>query len=263
MSEKVFVVAATDSVAHVKNELVRRKVSVLPVMSGDKLVGTITERDLSSALYHTRDPIDEIEASQVMRKTPPMVDPSDSPEQVARVMSKAKVGSVTVFDKENKEVMGIITKTDIAKHFVRNCAGEATVAQLMSRDVKTIGRHHTIFRAAREMEDNGIGRLVVKDGKVVGIVSSRDLALMTYGLTPSRVVLSNEKTRGHRVDMKPVVVEDVMRTDVYTIPSKSDAVSAAKLMLEKKVGSLVVMDNNELKGILTKSDFVHYLAKKA
>ena len=112
------------------------------------------------------------------------------------------------------------------------------------------------------MEENDIARLVVIDGGVVGIITARDLALATYGLRPEKLVyISNDGAK--QVHFKPMIVDDLMRQELFTIPPKSDAVSAAKLMLDKGVGSIIVLDNNKLRGIITKTDLVRFLATEA
>ena len=129
----------------------------------------------------------------------------------------------------------------------------------MNTNVKTIGRFHSIFHAAKEMEEHNIARLVVLDGGPVGIITAHDLAMASYGLRPEKLVyISNEGAK--QVHFKPVIVDDLMRQELFTIPSKSDATSAAKIMLERGVGSIIVLDNGKLMGIITKTDFVNYMA---
>ena len=263
MTDNVYFVEPNDTVAHVRRHLIQHKLSVLPVVEDGKVIGVVDERGISDALYHIHEPIDAVKVSEIMQKDVAVTGPHTSPEEVARLFAETKTPSVIVFDSDNDEVMGIITKTDLAKYFADKCNGEATVASLMRTNVQTIGRFHSIFRAAKEMEEHDIGRLVVIDGGPAGIVSARDLALATYGLRPEKLVHLTNRHQGREVRFRPLIVDDVMRQDLYTIPSKSDAASAAKIMLERGIGSVVVIDNNELKGIITKTDIVGHLAKKA
>ncbi|MFC2175268.1 CBS domain-containing protein [archaeon] len=261
MTDNVYFVGPGDTIAHIRRLLVQHKVSLLPVVDGGKVIGLVTERGISDALYHIHEPIDAVTAEEVMRKDVALVGPQASAEEIAKVFVDKSSPAVIVFDSENNEVQGIITKTDLTSHFIQNCSGEATVADLMRTNVQTIGKFHSIFRAAKEMEEHDIGRLVVVDPKPVGILTARDLALSTYGMRPDKLVYPRDKGKSRGVHFKPVIVEDLMQDELYTIPSKSDAVSAAKLMLDRGIGSVIVIDNNELKGILTKTDIVNYLAK--
>ncbi len=263
MTGDVYFVGPEDTVAHVRRHLVQHKISTLPVIDKGTVIGVVTERGISDALYRLHEPIDAVKASEIMQEDVALTGPNTTPEEVAGLFADTNSPAVIVFDSENKQVLGIITKTDLTSYFVKNYPGEAAVADLMKTSVQTIGKFHSIFRAAKEMEEHDIGRLVVIDGKPIGILTARDLALSTYGLRPDKLVYPRDKGKSRAVYFKPAIVEDLMQQELYTIPSKSDAASAAKLMLERGIGSIVVIDNNELKGIITKTDIVAYLAKKA
>ena len=60
--------------------------------------------------------------------------------------------------------------------------------------------------------------------------------------------------------MVPLTIGDVMKTNVVTIPPTSDAATAARLMLRKRIGSVVVAEEDKLKGIITKTDIVGHVA---
>jgi len=262
MANAVYFIGPNDSVARIRKLFVQYKLAHLPVVENGEVVGMVSDREISDALYHIHEPIDAIPASKVMRTKIVVVDPHDAPEAVAKAIDEKGVGEATVFSKDGGKVLGLITKTDLTKYFAENYGGRASVSDLMKTDVKTIGRFHSIFHAAKVMEENNIARLVVIDGGVVGIITARDLALATYGLRPEKLVfVSDEGAR--QVHFKPIIVDDLMRQELFTIPPKSDAASSARLMLAKKIGSVIVMDNSTLKGIITKTDLVHYLAKQA
>jgi CBS domain-containing protein len=56
-----------------------------------------------------------------------------------------------------------------------------------------------------------------------------------------------------------VPVKRFMRTDVVTISSDAPIREAVKTMYEKNVGSLVIVDDNEIKGIVTERDITRSL----
>jgi CBS domain-containing protein len=56
-----------------------------------------------------------------------------------------------------------------------------------------------------------------------------------------------------------VPVKRFMRTDVVTISSDVPIKEAVKTMYEKNVGSLVIVDGNEIKGIVTERDIARSL----
>lgn len=262
MTDAVYFVEPDDSIAKVRNMFVQYRIAHLPVVEKGNVVGMISDREISDALYRIHEPIDTIPASKVMRKRIVVVEPHIQVEQVAKELMDKGVGEATVFSKQENKVYGLITKTDIIRHFAESYAGKTTASELMKTDVRTIGRFHSIFHAAKLMEEDNIARLVVTDGGVVGIITARDLALATYGLRPEKLVyISNDGAK--QVHFKPAIVDDLMRQELFTIPPKSDAASAAKLMLDKGIGSVIVMDNNKLRGILTKTDLVRFIAAQA
>jgi CBS domain-containing membrane protein len=54
-----------------------------------------------------------------------------------------------------------------------------------------------------------------------------------------------------------------MRTEVVTVTPDERLADAARRMLEKKIGCLVVIDNEQIVGILTESDFVRLAVEGA
>lgn len=52
-----------------------------------------------------------------------------------------------------------------------------------------------------------------------------------------------------------------MKTDLKSIESKEDAATAASRMLRERIGSLIVNNENDFSGIISKWDFVEFIAK--
>jgi CBS domain-containing protein len=93
--------------------------------------------------------------------------------------------------------------------------------------------------------------------RLVGIVTQRDLfrdALahaLGYGKPAQRKILDT------------LAVKDVMATEVVTIRSDASLVYAARVLTERKIGCLPVVDDGRLVGILTEGDFVALIARGA
>ena len=95
------------------------------------------------------------------------------------------------------------------------------------------------------------------DGQeVVGIVSQRDLfrgalaKALGYGQSAQRKL------------MDTLVVKEVMITDIVTTSPDTALDEAAKILMERKIGCLPVVENRRLVGILTEADFVALVARK-
>jgi CBS domain-containing protein len=108
---------------------------------------------------------------------------------------------------EDGELIGIITERDVLRGVATAVAlNTATVAEVMTKDVTTVGLGTSLREAAKLMADLWIRHLPVVDasGKVVGIVSQRDLAgVLAEALnepeTLAQLVESSPLTRERRL----------------------------------------------------------------
>lgn len=110
------------------------------------------------------------------------------------------------------------------------------VENCMTKDPVTADPDDWLSRAAHKMLAGGFRRLpVVKDQKLVGIITDRDL----------------RDQRGRWEDTR---VSAAMSNDPLTVSSKTTVEEAAQIMLENKIGGLPVLDDGRLVGIITASD---------
>ena len=132
-----------------------------------------------------------------------------------------------------------------------------TVRDLMTPHVMTLERNETLRTADDVMRLGRIRHLPIvdDDGTLAGIVSQRDL--FHSGLV--KALGYGTHARGQALDS--LVVKEAMKTDVVTTTPDTDLREAAKLMLERKIGCLVVLEGERIAGILTESDFVRSVAE--
>jgi CBS domain-containing protein len=132
------------------------------------------------------------------------------------------------------------------------CGGVRTVADLMTTEVATLLANDALHVADDVMKLARIRHMPVvdEDERLVGIVSQRDLF---------RGVLARALGYGEHAQQKllgMLRVKDVMTNDPETIAPDASIVDAARRMSERKIGCLVVVDDDRLVGILTEGDFV-------
>lgn len=101
----------------------------------------------------------------------------------ARIMRDRGIGSLFVTN--GKEVIGILTDTDMVRRVV--AAGvdthKTTVEQIMSAPILTIEENKTLLDANDLMAQTHLRHLgVTKDGKLVGMISVRDLVVFLTNL---------------------------------------------------------------------------------
>jgi acetoin utilization protein AcuB len=104
------------------------------------------------------------------------------------------------------------------------------------------------------MEEHRFNQLpVVLDGRLVGIVTDRDLR----DVFPS--VFESAEPWGHGVrtsgsDPATIPVEDVMTRNVLALTPGAFLADAARLMRRERIGAIPIVDGEQLVGILTRSD---------
>ena len=117
-----------------------------------------------------------MKVSEIMTPATVTNRPGDTLAEAARKMWDQQTGSLVVM--EGDDLAGIITERDVLKAVATGTDLEKTrVDDVMTREVITINAGSSLREAARVMTDKWIRHLpVMERGKLVGIVSQRDLA---------------------------------------------------------------------------------------
>lgn len=134
------------------------------------------------------------------------------------------------------------------------------VEDLMTKKVYTVEPQDMIDRVFFLIHYEKVRHLpVIEKGKVVGIVSDRDL-YKALGPKSNSNSISAEGTT--ELYVLPKKVTHIMHRGVITVQTDTYASKAAALMAENKIGALPVVDsNNKLVGILSSTDILQVFAK--
>ena len=119
------------------------------------------------------------------------------------------------------------------------------VREVMATHPITVRPHETARHAYQLMRDNRFRHLpVVEDGRLVGILSDRDLrpVLLSPGLARARV-------------------RELMSEDLTTVGPDASIEEAASLLVVKKIGCLPVVAQGQLVGIVTETDLLAVLVE--
>ena len=128
------------------------------------------------------------------------------------------------------------------------------VKERMSKPVITIRPDMPILEALNLLQQERIRRApVVKDGKMVGIISDKDL----LNASPSDATSLSVWEINYL--MSKVEVEDVMTRDVLTIEEDTPLEEAARIMADNKVGGLPIMRDGRVVGMITETDLFKIL----
>jgi CBS domain-containing protein len=122
------------------------------------------------------------------------------------------------------------------------------LSDLFAKPVITAGPRHPLTAVARQMEEHNVGAVVVTVGeRPVGIVTDRDIALAlgAQGLDPQ------------------TPVEQVMTSQLQTIPDSTSILSATRYLREWEVRRLpLVNGEGRLVGIVCLDDLLRHLARE-
>jgi CBS domain-containing protein len=137
--------------------------------------------------------------------------PDDSLEAAARKMWEQQTGSLLVLDGE--DLVGIVTERDILRAVGTEMSLDTPLSAVMSKDLISVDPGTSLRDAARVMTEKWIRHLpVLEGGKLVGIVSQRDLAGVLAGALNEpeslhRLIESSELVRERR--LKRIVAGDL------------------------------------------------------
>ncbi len=119
-----------------------------------------------------------------------------------------------------------------------------TVGQIMTTQLLTVRPEDLVDLAASLMDWEKIRHVPVEDdeGQLVGMLTHRALLRMV--------------ARGQGKADEQVAVKDIMRRDPVSVTPKTSTLHAMKLMQERGVGSLPVIEDGRLVGIITEHDLI-------
>jgi CBS domain-containing protein len=130
------------------------------------------------------------------------------------------------------------------------------VRDFMTAKPITVDPETPMLEAGQRMVGERIRHLVVvDDGRVIGIVTDRDIRLNLPSPATSLSVWEMNYL------LPQVTVGGVMTTSVIVVSPDRPIAEAARIMMDHKIGALPVVEDGRLVGIVTESDFVRAMAE--
>jgi acetoin utilization protein AcuB len=130
------------------------------------------------------------------------------------------------------------------------------IGEYMSLNPITVDQECSLEKAAAMMKKYGIRRFpVVEGGKLIGVVTDRDIR----SAAPSQVATFKEKEKELTPELhdmlKEITVRDIMSKDVITVQPNRSVITAASVMLKEAISGLPVVDSRgSVIGIITVKD---------
>jgi CBS domain-containing protein len=117
-----------DSVLDIAKRMAERNISSVTITDDkDRIIGILTERDVVKAVANSVPP-GGITAGSLMSYPILSIEKDSSVEDAARVMAQKKLRHLLVEDANNREIIGIITVTDLARYLKKKLVDEELAA---------------------------------------------------------------------------------------------------------------------------------------
>src|SRR4051812_17341928 len=133
------------------------------------------------------------------------------------------------------------------------------VRDYMTRNVTTLPDDAKLIDAALMIRRTGKRHVPIvskESGKVVGIISDRDI----LRLTPSVLSAGTTQDEYNRI-FEETSITKAMTKDPLSVTPDAPVADAVRMLYEKKIGAVLAIEDGELKGILTLTDMLGLLTE--
>lgn len=263
----------SSSVAQVLKKIMDEGKSRLLVTTNGKITKIVSEKDLGIFLFSdaTKRTLDQIPLSEISRAII-SVDENIPLDKCAQKMMENGIGSLAV--SRDGDVVGIITKSDLARYFAANYLEAKTVGEYMSPYYAWQYSDVSLSKIVLKMIEEKISRIILRDKNEnpEGIITFRDLFRISLKLGQDTDVLDNSdplisvifprqgfiSESGFGASTK---ANEVMTKSIFSVNYDDDLAKTAQLLLDNHInGAGVLSKNNSLVGIISKTDIVKALA---
>lgn len=181
--------------------------------------------------------------SDVMRRSVECISPTENLKVASTILGEKHIGSLVVMGSVGP--IGLLTETDIIWKVIalERDLSTTLALEVMSISSGRITADAPLKEAARMMLEKK--RLLVFEGdKLIGIVTATDLV------------------RGIAEADLAVGVEGVMSKKLFCLDEDATALDAAKMMADKRIGSIIVTRGDEPYGIFAERDLITKVAAR-
>ncbi len=231
----------------------QHKVTKLPVVDGDgRLLGIVTDGKIADKLgreHNKHIQTGTLRASSVMEKDVIMAHPDEALETLLADVGKPGLTMIPVV--KGDILVGVVTKSDL----LPLVDSTSKLDSIMARDIKAVSATERLVHARRLILDHNVARLpVLEGGQLRGIIAEHEIANAFAGFK-----LADESVQ--KAMVRELNVGDYMVRDVVTAPPDMTCMDAARMMRERHVGSLpIVNGEGTIQGIVTRTDLIRTYA---
>lgn len=199
MSRDIVTLSNKASIGQTIKTMLANQIGAIPIVTAeDELVGIVTERDIALSLAGvvTNEVVQDYMSTKVFTTTP-----GTPVESACKIMVRNRLRRIPIeggeadISKANKKLLGIVTSTDIIRFFndkklfdnmSSNAASDVLdtkLSEIMATNMVTVEPNERLGDLCTIFKEKNIGGVpVVKDDKIMGIITERDIlnAIKTF-----------------------------------------------------------------------------------
>ena len=242
----------SDRLGYALDLMEKNNVRRLLVTNNGKLGGIVTMRQITRVLGTRKSlglPASSLHVAAATMDAVIKVLPDMNVDDAMRLIQKTSV----LVPVDGDKILGWVRPRDILRAV--NISGKASDAM---QAPLTANPNDRLVHARRMMLDRDVGRLPVVDcGRLVGILTERDIAKALRAFRDLNNTSSKQYARIYNL-----LVSDVMVQDVKTVSTDTPLEDVREIILSENRGGLPVLNQkNELVGIITRRALLDYLVR--
>jgi CBS domain-containing protein len=270
-SKDIIKLQKDNSLQDILVNLAMNKISKIFIYDEEKPVGVVTDKDVIRFLYIDKSGrnLNQIPAAELMNDIC-FVDKELMCRQAAQIMLLNKLSTLGIGSKEKLE--GIITKSDLVKYYVTRLHDNSKVSDYMTISYFSAGIDDKVYDLIKKMITCDISRVVIVDyeKQPVGIITTGDLFNLSLSTNKISIVqssianyLEKDGLWSESGFVGSQLAGEIMSQGIMTTSPNVTMVDAAMTILEKKIDSLGISENETLLGIISKRNILLALTKAA
>jgi acetoin utilization protein AcuB len=142
-------------------------------------------------------------------------------------------------------------------------SAKTAVSEIMSTNLVTITKDDTLKKVSEILESKRLHHIPVVDGnKLVGIISMTDFMRLSMGATLSEAGEDFDNDAVNNIIYDSLKVGEVMTANPATVSPDTTIKDAADLFELNMFHAIPVVENGELKGMISTYDIIKHLLKE-
>jgi len=245
MIRDVLTISPGATVVDAAQRMTEKNVSCI-LVTGPKgqVLGILSERDMLKKVV-SQSQSETPTVGEVMTTPIVFATPRLSILEASRMMESKQIKRLPVL--QDGKLLGIVTLTDLTQALA-SYGMWRSVGEIMICDVACICRGARVADAAKIMAERNISSMIVTEGSVAaGIFTERDLFKKVVALGKDPTLMS---------------VDEIMSEAVISVSPDCSVYHATRIIEEKHIRHLVVMDEKQLLGVVTQTDIFRAVRRK-